>query len=414
MQMTTRTTRFRGLRGRLRLDLSSLAIALVALSLPDCSIDRGGTASTPFFVYDTAATIRTAEGVTIRVTGQDELLTGGTPPEFLAEDADVGGVAPAERVRSEWKKYLLQRLSDPSATPEARAVFGSGPWCAVDTEVRRTEVPRFTLPPALIGEEIPGCTGDMVGPVSDCPMEGAAMPMLGVSPASVAFPPTPVGTTSPVEEVVTISNVGTGRICLAMPALDLASSEHPEYFPIDASGCMHAGGMREIELERTFLWDRRPSCDVRVRFAPGGAAVGVARLRLNTNDPVSPVTFIEITGTAQPGFLHPVPPSACFNTPAVVLPDGRTCRRNSVNLVNDGPGFVTVRSLALPADAAAAGWSHDGAPPVPRTVAPGAALSVPLLACGAVGADSILTVGNNGTASTIEVPLLRPGSGCTP
>jgi len=412
--MTTPTTFVRGLRGRLRLDLSSLAVAIVALTLPDCTFDRSGIAVTAYQVYETAATIRTAEGVTIRVTGQEELLTGGTPQEFRAEDVDVGGVTPTERVRSDWKKYLLLRLSHPAATPEARAVFGDGPWCVVDTDVRRTEVPRFDPPAIFATEEIPGCTGDMVGPVSDCPMEGAAMPMLGVSPMRVAFPPTPVGTTSPVEEVVTISNVGTGRICLAMPALDLASSDHPEYFPIDASGCMHAGGMREIELERTFLWDRRPSCDVRVRFAPGGAAVGVARLRLNTNDPVSPVTFIEITGSAQPGFLHPVPPSACFNSPAVVLPDGRTCRRNSVSLVNDGPGFVTVRSLALPADAAAAGWSHDGAPPVPRTVAPGAALSVPLLACGAVGADSILTVGNNGTASTIDVPLLRPGSGCTP
>ena len=410
--MTTRTTFVRGLRGRLRLDLSSLAIAIVALTLPDCTLDRSGLLSTPFFVYETAATIRTAEGVTIRVTGQEELLTGGTPRQFVAEDAEVDGVVAAERVRSDWKKYLLQRLSDPSATPEARAVFGSGPWCVVDTEVRRTEVPRFTdLPPVLIGEEIPGCTGDMVGAVSDCPMEGAAMPMLGVSPASVAFPPTPVGTTSPVEEVVTISNVGTGRICLAMPALDLGSSDHPDYFPIDASGCMHAGGMREVELERAFLWDRRPSCDVRIRFAPRGPSVGTARLRLNTNDPVNPVTFIDITGTAQAGFLHAVPASACFNTPAVVLPDGRTCRRNSVSLLNDGPGFVTVRSMAL---AMGVGWSHDGTPPLPATVAPGATLSVPLLACGAVPEDSVLTVANDGAVSTVEVPLLRPGSGCTP
>jgi hypothetical protein len=411
MQMTTRTTLVRGLRGRLRLDLSSVAIALVALTLPDCTLNRSGLGATAYHVYETAATIRTAEGVTIRVTGQEELLTGGTPQEFRAEDVDVDRVAPAERVRSDWKKYLLLRLSDPAATPEARAVFGDGPWCVVDTEVRRTVVPRFAPPAIFATEEIPGCTGDMVGPVSDCPMEGTAMPMLGVSPTSVAFPPTPVGTTSPVEEVVTISNVGTGRICLAMPALDLASSDHPEYFPIDASGCMHAGGMREVELERTFLWDRRPSCDVRIRFAPGGPAVGTARLRLNTNDPVNPVTFIDITGTAQAGFLHAVPASACFNTAAVVLPDGRTCRRNSVNLRNDGPGVVTVRSMAL---AMGVGWSHDGTPSLPATVAPGATLGVPLLACGAVPEDSVLTVANDGTVSTIEVPLLRPGSGCTP
>jgi hypothetical protein len=215
-----------------------------------------------------------------------------------------------------------------------------------------------------------------------------------------------------VEEVVTIANVGTGRICLAMPALDLASSDQPGYFPIDASGCMHAGGMREVELERTFLWDRRPSCDVRIRFAPGGPTVGTARLRLDTNDPVTPVRFIDITGTAQPGFLHAVPPSVCFNTAAVVLPDGRTCRRNSVSLRNDGPGVVTVRSLALELGV---GWSFESAPPtLPATVAPGATLSLPVLACGGVPEDSVLFVGNNGTAAAFEVPLLRPGSGCTP
>jgi hypothetical protein len=214
-----------------------------------------------------------------------------------------------------------------------------------------------------------------------------------------------------VEEVLTISNAGTGRICLAMPALDLASSDHPEYFPIDASGCMNAGGLREVELERTFLWDRRPSCDVRIRFAPGGPTVGTARLRLDTNDPVTPIRFIDITGTAQPGFLHAVPPSVCFSTAAVVLPDGRTCRRNSVHLRNDGPGVVTVRSLALELGV---GWSFESMPPLPSTVAPGTTLSLPILACGGVPEDSVLSVGNNGTAATFEVPLLRPGSGCTP
>jgi hypothetical protein len=70
-----------------------------------------------------------------------------------------------------------------------------------------------------------------------------------------------------------------------------------------------------------------------------------------------------------------------------------------------------VRSLALELGV---GWSFESMPPLPSTVAPGTTLSLPILACGGVPEDSVLSVGNNGTAATFEVPLLRPGSGCTP
>lgn len=408
--MSTRTDTFRRLRGRL--ELSTVAVALVALALPDCSVDRGGLRRPSFTVYKTAATILTGEGVTIRVTDDDALLAGSEPRAFFADEEDGGAMAATDRVRADWKRFLLQRLSDPAASPEARATFGPGPWCAVDTEVTRTE---FTMSGALLpeiaGPEIAGCTGAMVGAASDCPMVDTAMPMLGVDPPSVAFPPTPVGTVSP-EQIVTISNAGTGRICLAMPALDLGESDHPEHFRVDATDCRNAGRPREIELDRTFLGHDRPSCQVHVRFAPTGATVGVGRIRLSTNDPARPVTFVDLTGTAQPGRLRPLAP-VCFNTDEDP-PGDPMCPGRVIRLLNAGPvGLVTIRSVSLAGGVDGRGWSL-GPLTLPVTLPVDAVLPVTVSACAGATEENVLTVASNGAEPVFSVRLLPPGSGCVP
>jgi hypothetical protein len=59
------------------------------------------------------------------------------------------------------------------------------------------------------------------------------------------------------------------------------------------------------------------------------------------------------------------------------------------------------------------GWSYAAEGAVPLTVPPGGTTRVTVTACG-VAADSTLTVANDGSASPLDVTLLRPGSGCAP
>jgi hypothetical protein len=407
--MSMQTTRFLGRLRTFRFDGSMLAIALVALALPDCSLERGGV-GTEFVVLEGSATIRTAEGMVLRVASDDVLLSGGSPRDIVTERA--GALPPEERARPEWRKYLLQRLSDPAASPEAMAVFGGGPWCLLEDEVHLVGTRVMGSGPGpLTGDEIPVCPGGLLPPVSECLTGDGTVPALDFEPPSLTFAPTPVGTLSPEELVLTIRNAGTGRLCLALPGLDLSRSEHPEHYAVDPSDCAPLNE-RELAIGRAMLRAERPMCQVRVRFSPTGSAPGVSRLRLSTNDETRSVTFVDVTGEPLPGALRAVTNPVCFNTPAVVLPDGRTCRRNTVALRNDGPGVVTVRSLALPA--AATGWGPDALVPLPRTVGAGGTLSVPLLACAGTAADTVLTVGSDAAVPVFDVTLLRPGSGCTP
>jgi hypothetical protein len=273
----------------------------------------------------------------------------------------------------------------------------------VDTEVIKTEaLSGGGVLPEIAGPEIAGCSGDMVGAASDCPMVDTAMPMLGVDPPSLAFPPTPVGTVS-AEQIVTVSNTGSGRICLATPALDFGESDHPEHFRVDAGDCARHEFGREDLLERTFLGHDRPSCEVHVRFAPTGPTVGVGRIRLSTNDPTRPVAFIDLTGTAQTGFVER-PASVCFNGG----PAG--CFRKDVPLHNSGPGQVTIRSVSL---GASPNWVLDPLS-LPVTLPVGEELTVHVSACPGATEDTVLTVASNGTVPLFDVRLLHPGGTCVP
>lgn len=411
--MNMRTTAFFARLRRLRPDWSLLAIALVALALPDCSLDRSGV-GTEWLVFEATATIRTADGMVLRVASDDVLLAGGRPHEFRTEADRPGGLPPVDRIRPEWRKYLLHRLSDPAASPEAQAVFGGGPWCLLEDEVRLVGTRVTAAGPGLVpGDEIPVCADGLLPPVSDCLTGDGTVPLLEFDPPDLTFSPTPVGITSPEELVLTIRNAGTGRLCLAPPGLDLSRSDHPEHFAVDPSDCLpDPTNPRELAAGRAMLRAERPSCQVRVRFSPRGREPGVSMLRLSTNDATRSVAFVDVTGRPEPGALRAVRDPVCFNTPPVVLADGRTCRPAAVELRNDGPGIVTVRSAALPASAT--GWGAEALVPLPQAVAVGGTLRMPLVACPGATAVTVLTVGNNGDVPVFDVTLLPPGSGCTP
>ncbi len=169
----------------------------------------------------------------------------------------------------------------------------------------------------------------------------------------------PVGSTTPDLSLV-LSNAGAGRLCLDAPRLDPMLSPQLADFTLDVSNCAPLPGE-----DRTVLDVGRPSCTVRLRFSPPDPGTRRAVLRLTSSDPVQPVLDLPVSGQGQPGVLRAVPSPFCPNSVTVTV-GGRTCHRNTLTLINDGPGFVTVSSGALPgADESSGDWAK-GFPPAPR------------------------------------------------
>lgn len=410
--MTTTTS---ALRPRARRAAESALLAVLLLALPACTLDRSPIL-TLGFIYECTALVRDGAGNVVPVSCGDMLLGGGTPHVLSIEDAPIGGELPRDRALSQWSRHLRRRLADPSASPEFRARFGSGPHCLLSIDVRRTDT-TAPLTPAETGAPLADC-GLPPLPAA-CGNPPGVTPRIDVSPPSVDFGPVPVGLGS-ADVFVTLSNSGAGRLCLGAPALDPALSPHLADFTLDATDCAPRSS-DETAAGYTFLEAARPSCSLRLRLTPSAAGTRQAVLRASSGDLLRPVVDVALRGEGLPGVLRASPSPLCLNTPPVMV-GGRTCHRNTLALINDGPGSVTVTSLALPADAAA-DWALGGFSPgrpgtpgfesgVPLT--PGASLTFQVRECEGAATGTTLVVGSNAATPVLDVPFLSFAGGCTP
>lgn len=409
--MPTLTPRTRDVRALARQALTVLALAALVLSLPSCSLERRAILS-PMFVYTCTASVRNASGDVIDVDGGDVLLAGGTAaPTFSTFDADSGGATPRERVLSQWRRYLERRLTDPAVSPEFRARFGSGPFCVTAIDVVRTDVMR-TATSAETGPEIATCTP--LPPPGSCGNPAGVVPSIAVDMPSVDLGSLPVGAPSAVV-TLTLFNGGAGRLCLDAPMFDPARSPHLADFTLDASDCVPRSAEELAAGVAILQAGVRPACLVRVRLTPSDPGERRALLRATTPGSTVPPVEIPLVGQGLPGAVTASSNPLCFNVPAVTVPGRGTCYPQRLNLSNAGPGSLTVRSVALPAAAMAAGWEIEStSSALPVTLTPSGILTLNLRACAADPPDAVLTVLSNGSVSPFDVTLLRPGSGCVP
>lgn len=392
-----------------RVCAAALLTGLVLL-LPACTLDRRPIVGPPNHLYTATAFIRDGAGNVVPVTHDDTLFAGGAPPVLATFDAvDSSGATARDRILATWTRYLRRRLEDPSASPAFRARFGNAPFCLVSAEVVR-QAATGTPGPAETGGPLTTCTAPTLP--AACGNAPGVTPRVDVGPPSLTFGSVPVGVAS-ADETVTISNVGAGRLCLSTPALEPSSPQLAD-FSVDASDCAPRSS-DEIAAGYAFLDAARRSCDVRVRLTPSGSGLRQAWLRVSSGDVLQPVIDVPALGFGEAGVLRAAPTPLCLNTPPVTVPGLGTCHRNNLTLINDGPGHVTLRSLALPAGALsdwAVGGYSPGPPPL--TLIPGATLSMVVRVCNAAPPDTTLIVSSNSTTPVTEVPFLSFTSGCTP
>ncbi len=382
--------------------------ALLAVLLGACSLERHPILE-PRHVYTASAQVWSGDGPALRlvtINSDDMTFAGSAPPVLATADGtDFTGLTAEQRVLDQWTRYLKRRLEDPAASAEFRARFGSAPFCLSAAGARRTEAIAASPTPAETGDPLSSeaCTGR-----DTCGNPPGLVPRLDVSAPAVDFGLVPVGTTTP-DVALTLSNGGAGRLCLDAPRLDPLLSANPGDFTLDVTDCAPRPGEGQTRLDPA-----RPSCHVLLRFTPADPGPRRAVVRVTSGDPLRPALDVAVSGQGQPGVLRTTPSPFCPNA-ATVTVGGRTCHRNTLSLVNDGPGVVTIRSGALPAaDEASGDWAKGfPAGPPPSSLAPGGSYPVALRGCDGA-ADSTFTVSSNSATPTLEVPLPSPDGGCTP
>jgi hypothetical protein len=94
---------------------------------------------------------------------------------------------------------------------------------------------------------------------------------------------------------------------------------------------------------------------------------------------------------------------------------GRTCYRRTLDLTNDGPGDVTVRSASLAADAPNWQLQLPAGVTAPFTIPAPGTVTLTVLECGTAPMDStFLTLNSNATTPNVSLGLVGPTTGCTP
>lgn len=389
--------------------LRAAAVAVIALAVTGCSINRAGVTAT-YRVWWGFATIQEepAPGATpappVVVAWDDLVFTGDAPHPILEMDGTVGGLTAEERVRSEWRKYVRRRL-ETATSPEFRARFGNGPrWCLLDDQVHWTRFMSRRAGTAEAGLELQACTGPLAAPAGLCANPPGITPILSVHPRTVNFGDAPAGGTG-ASVVMTVGNIGTGRLCAYPPVV--AGEYHPRDFLADASDCLPRTP-DEVRTGRVFLDSGgRSSCQVRVTFRPTDPGRRSSSMRVSSTDAARPLAHVPLEGDGLRGALRN-PGLVCVNE---AIP-GTSCHRGAFLLHNDGPGEVRVWSVAPPA-ADAAVWSVEPLT-LPYTIAAGGDMPIGVRTCGAT-TNTTLIVGSNSNergGPPLEVEVRSPSVPC--
>ncbi len=154
---------------------------------------------------------------------------------------------------------------------------------------------------------------------------GAPAASVTLSPTSVSFPSTSIGSTSAAQSI-TLKNTGTAGVTVS--SIALTSGEADDFTESSNCGSMLAAGT---------------SCTISVSFKPGSTGVKTTDVAVTDNASGSPQK-VTLSGTATAAAAVTLSPtSVAFPTTTV----GSTSAAQSITLKNTGTAGVTVSSIAL-------------------------------------------------------------------
>jgi subtilase family serine protease len=158
----------------------------------------------------------------------------------------------------------------------------------------------------------------------------AGSPTITLSPTSVTFPSTAVGTTSTTVETVTIKN--TGKAAAAISTIEVTGTDATSY-TIASTGATACSGTLAAGA----------SCAVEISFKPVSAGTLTATLKVLDNAGTGTQTA-SITGTGASG--HPI----TLNPSSITFPDtpvGATSEAQPVTVKNTTGASIAITSIAL-------------------------------------------------------------------
>jgi hypothetical protein len=236
----------------------------------------------------------------------------------------------------------------------------------------------------------------LAGTGSVPPPPPTPVPDIDVTPAALDFGSVVLG--GATAKVVRVTNVGTGPLTVTGIALCAGTSLEYAWSP-DAPFTLAAGANREIDIT----------------YAPLTAAADAGCLEIASNDPVSGLTRVTLTGAGVQPPSTPVPDirvsptSLDFGTLTV----GQSLSRN-VTIGNTGSAALSVTGIGR-----CTGTSEEyvWSPAEPFTVAPGASRAVTVTyQPSAAGADSgcLQVRSNDADAAVTQVTVTGAGGTVTP
>jgi hypothetical protein len=177
-----------------------------------------------------------------------------------------------------------------------------------------------------IATALPGVTVTLSGTGSG----GAPVPVIFVSPTAVPFGTLAVGSVSPLQ-TVTVRNNGTASLILGTITLGGAN---PSQFTKVGSKDLCSG----VTLAPT------QTCTVGLKFKPTSTGAKSATLTIPSNDPVTSVVTVTLSGTGSgTPVIFVSPTSMTFGTVAV----GSTSTLQNVTVRNDGTADLILGTIAL-------------------------------------------------------------------
>jgi hypothetical protein len=366
----------------------SARLAAVTVALGILPIGAGCGFNSSFVpqhsIYEGVAIVRNGEGAEVAVSASGDSLFAEEP--FVLAPAALQ--EPDAAARDLFLSAIARRLSV-GGDDLFQARFGPGPWCLVSEPALVRTVGRTRTQTIETGPPLPPCDGPP--PPPQCSGPGTS-PELRADPDAFEFGGVPLGPMVPATIPITLSNLGTGHLCLASI---IAGGRDAADFRVDDSDCRPGS---PAQSRRLLGEGASPSCRVDVTFDPTRPGRREGTLRVSSNDP-QVIREFPLSGTGLPGALSPLAP--------ICVPRAGSCYRRTVVLTNTGPGVVTMRSVWV------GGYFFRSlcTPDYDAVIPVGGVITCPIDSCDADPQPSPLivssdAVGVDPTATVIEIPLI--------